>query len=296
MPGDLFFFAKNYTDLTVRKTEQDIGLPKPQRSTGSQQTKGGITMKKITESTTTTTTIENETTTVPAKNITEVVFILDRSGSMGGLEADTIGGYNSMLQKQKEEEGDVLISTVLFDDRTEVIHDRKSLKDVDPLTDKEYYVRGCTALLDAIGGSIHHINQVQKAMPEDQRPDKTIFIITTDGLENASQSYDYDKVKKMVEKKKAKKGWEFIFMGANIDAIDVAHKFGVDANRAVTYESDCMGTTINYGIMSDIVSRARKAKGSHAMSESFDDEAMFEPARAHYAKTHSLKDSGRKSK
>ena len=225
------------------------------------------------------------------KNITEVVFILDRSGSMGGLEADTIGGYNSMLAKQKEEEGDVLISTVLFDDRTEVIHDRKSLKDVAPLTDKEYYVRGCTALLDAIGGSIHHINQVQKEMPEDQRPDKTIFIITTDGLENASQVYNYDKVKKMVEKKKAKKGWEFIFMGANIDAIDVANKFGVAANRAVTYESDCVGTSINYGIMSDIVSRARRAKTVCAMSASFDDEEMLEPARAHFSKLHRGKKS-----
>ncbi len=242
--------------------------------------KGGMVMEKKA--------VETKTT---EKNITEVVFILDRSGSMGGLEADTIGGYNSMLARQKEEEGDVLISTVLFDDRTEVIHDRRSLKDVDPLTDKEYYVRGCTALLDAIGGSIHHINQVQKALPEEQRPDKTIFIITTDGLENASKVYDYDKVKKMVEKKKAKKGWEFIFMGANIDAIDVANKFGVAANRAVTYESDCAGTSINYSIMGDIVSRARKAKGACAMSACFDDEEMLEPARAHFAKAHGGKKS-----
>ena len=228
----------------------------------------------------------NETT----KNLTEVVFILDRSGSMGGLEADTIGGYNSMLQKQKEEEGDVIISTVLFDDTTDVIHDRKKLEDIKPLTNKEYYVRGCTALLDAVGGSIRHINRVQKEMPESERPDKTIFIITTDGMENASQHYDYDKVKKMVEKKKAKKGWEFIFMGANIDAIEVANRFGVAANRAVTYASDSVGTAINYKVMSNIIGRARKATGACEMSEAFDcDDTMFEPAKAHLAEVNKRK-------
>ena len=218
------------------------------------------------------------------KNLTEVVFILDRSGSMGGLEADTIGGYNSMLDKQKQEDGDVLISTVLFDDQTEVIHDRKNLQDVAPLTDKEYYVRGCTALLDAVGGAIKHINRVQKELPESERPDKTIFIITTDGLENSSQVYTYDKVKKMVEKKKEKKGWEFIFMGANIDAIEVANRFGVDKSRAVRFECDNEGTAINYKVMGDIVSRARMAGSACAMSASFDDKEMLEPARAHYNK------------
>nr|MCR5000760.1 VWA domain-containing protein [Lachnospiraceae bacterium] len=146
------------------------------------------------------------------KGFTEIVFILDRSGSMSGLEADTIGGYNSMLKKQKLEDGDAVISTVLFDDRTEILHDRKDIDKVEEITDKEYYVRGCTALLDAVGGAIHHINRVQKEMPEDERPEKTLFIITTDGMENASRLYSYDKVKKMVEKKKKKNHWEFVFL------------------------------------------------------------------------------------
>lgn len=221
-----------------------------------------------------------------AKNITEVVFILDRSGSMGGLESDTIGGYNSMLARQKEEEGDVIISTVLFDDRTDVIHDRKKLEDIKPLTDKEYYVRGCTALLDAIGGAIHHIGKVQKQLPDNERPDKTIFIITTDGMENASQHYDYDKVKKMVEKKKEKKGWEFMFLGANIDAIEVAGRFGVDANRAVTYECDSEGTAINYSILSDVVKRVRCAPSAKAMGACLNDATILAPAKAHFDKTH----------
>ena len=132
------------------------------------------------------------------KGLTEIVFILDRSGSMSGLEADTIGGYNSMLDKQKKEEGEVIISTVLFDDQTEILHDRKNIDKVEKITDKEYFVRGCTALLDAVGGAIHHIGRIQKEMPEEERPEKTLFIITTDGMENASREYSYDKVKKMV--------------------------------------------------------------------------------------------------
>ncbi len=221
--------------------------------------------------------MENTDETKAVKNLTEVVFILDRSGSMGGLEADTIGGYNSMLDKQKSEDGDVIISTVLFDDRTEVIHDRKKLQDVAPLTDKEYYVRGCTALLDAIGGAIKHINRVQKEQTEEERPDKTIFIITTDGLENSSQLYTYDKVKKMVEKKKTKKGWEFIFMGANIDAIEVANRFGVDKSRAVRFESDNVGHELNYSVMSKIIGCARAAASPKAMNIMLDrDEALAE--------------------
>ncbi len=223
------------------------------------------------------------------KNLTEVVFILDRSGSMGGLEADTIGGYNSMLAKQQEEEGDVVISTVLFDDQTEVIHDRRPLKDVKPITSNEYYVRGCTALLDAVGGAIHHIGHVQKALPEDQRPDKTIFIITTDGMENSSSHYTYDKVKKMVEKKKEKKGWEFIFLGANIDAIAVADRFGVAANRAVRYECDGVGTALNFNAMSNMISRTRKAASCADMSMVLDngEDEIFEDIRAHYEKSNS---------
>ena len=201
------------------------------------------------------------------KDLTEVVFILDRSGSMSGLESDTIGGYNSMLEKQKKEEGEAIFSTVLFDDYSTVLHDRKAINDVNPITEKEYYVRGCTALLDAVGGAIHHIGKVQKALPEEDRPAKTLFIITTDGMENASQKYTYEKVKKMVEKKKAKKGWEFIFLGANIDAIDVASRFGVAANRAVRYENDADGAALNYGVMTQLVSAARKAVSPKAMSE-----------------------------
>lgn len=216
------------------------------------------------------------------KDLTEVVFILDRSGSMSGLESDTIGGYNSMLEKQKKEEGEAIFSTVLFDDYSTVLHDRKAINDVNPITEKEYYVRGCTALLDAVGGAIHHIGKVQKALPEEDRPEKTLFIITTDGMENASQKYTYEKVKKMVEKKKAKKGWEFIFLGANIDAIDVASRFGVAANRAVRYENDADGAALNYGVMTQLVSAARKAVSPKAMSEAFEDSESLDEIREDY--------------
>ena len=216
------------------------------------------------------------------KDLTEVVFILDRSGSMSGLESDTIGGYNSMLEKQKKEEGEAIFSTVLFDDYSTVLHDRKAINDVNPITEKEYYVRGCTALLDAVGGAIHHIGKVQKALPEEDRPAKTLFIITTDGMENASQKYTYEKVKKMVEKKKAKKGWEFIFLGANIDAIDVASRFGVAANRAVRYENDADGAALNYGVMTQLVSTARKAVSPKAMSDAFEDNESLDVIREDY--------------
>ena len=157
---------------------------------------------------------------------------------MGGRENDTIGGYNSMIAKQKDEEGEALISTVLFDNQTEVLHDRVSLDKVDPITDKEYYVRGSTALLDAVGGAIRHIGNIHKyARPEDV-PEKTLFIITTDGMENSSTRYTYDKVRKMVERQKEKYHWEFIFLGANMDAVSVASRFGVDKSRAVRYECD----------------------------------------------------------
>ena len=220
------------------------------------------------------------------KNFTEIVFILDRSGSMGGLESDTIGGYNSMLKKQKKEAGEAVISTVLFDDCTEVLHDRKKIGKVKPITDKEYYVRGCTALLDAIGGSIRHIERVQKEMPEDKRPDKTLFIITTDGMENASRHYNYSKVKKMVEKQKKKHHWEFIFLGANIDAVEVAGRFGVDKSRAVRYECDAAGTALNFNIMSKMVGCARAASSAKEMEEMFDADEMLAPIRADYARRH----------
>ncbi|MCR5283331.1 MAG: VWA domain-containing protein [Lachnospiraceae bacterium] len=220
------------------------------------------------------------------KGLTEIVFILDRSGSMSGLEADTIGGYNSMLEKQKKEEGEALISTVLFDDRTEILHDRRNLEKVARITDKEYYVRGCTALLDAVGGAIHHISRVQKEMPEDERPEKTLFIITTDGMENASIRYSYDKVKRMVEKKKKKNHWEFVFLGANIDAVAVAGRFGVSANRAVRYECDSAGTALNFNVMSKMVSCARACGSAKEMEVAFDSDELLAPIQEDYKKRH----------
>ncbi len=188
------------------------------------------------------------------KDLTEVVFILDRSGSMSGLEADTIGGFNSMIEKQKKEEGDALISTILFDDKTEILYDRVPVNKIEPMNDSQYYVRGCTALLDAIGGAIHHISKLHKEEKEEDVPEKTLFIITTDGMENASHTYDYKKVKKMVEKAKSKRGWEFLFLGANIDAIEVAGRFGIGADRALNYECDEEGTALNFSVLSDTIS------------------------------------------
>lgn len=201
------------------------------------------------------------------KGLTEVVFILDRSGSMSGLEADTIGGFNSMIDKQRKEDGEAYISTVLFDDCSEVIYDRVPVNRVEPMNDKQYYVRGCTALLDALGGAIHHIANVHKYAREEDRPEKTIFIITTDGMENASHIYSVKEVKKMVEKQKEKYGWEFLFLGANIDAIEVAGRFGIGADRAINYECDKKGTALNYSVLSNTVSAVRKAKSRVEMDE-----------------------------
>lgn len=192
------------------------------------------------------------------KGLTEIVFILDRSGSMAGLESDTIGGFNSLIAKQKKEDGKAIVSTVLFDDRSEVIHDRVALGDVGTMTDDDYYVRGCTALLDAIGGAIHHIGNVHKYAREEDRPEKTLFIITTDGMENSSRRYSYDKVKKMVERQKTRYGWEFIFLGANIDALDVANRFGIDEDHAANYHSDAAGTALNYEVLNEAVSTVRQ--------------------------------------
>ena len=193
------------------------------------------------------------------KNLTEIVFILDRSGSMSGLEADTIGGYNSLIEKQKSEEGEAYVSTVLFDDEQQVIHDRVDLKEVQSLTRKEYYVRGCTALLDAVGGAIHHIVNVHKYAREEDRPEKTLFIITTDGMENSSRRYTYEKVRQLIERQKEKYGWEFLFLGANIDAIAEAKRFGIDADRAVNYECDAVGTELNYRVLNKAVSKVRES-------------------------------------
>ncbi|MBR4914560.1 MAG: VWA domain-containing protein [Clostridiales bacterium] len=220
------------------------------------------------------------------KGLTEIVFILDRSGSMGGLEKDTIGGYNSMIAKQKDEEGEALISTVLFDNETEVLHDRVPLSKIEPITEKEYYVRGSTALLDAIGGAIHHIGNVHKYAREEDVPEKTLFIITTDGMENSSREYSYDKVKKMVERQKEKYHWEFIFLGANIDAVSVANQFGVDKSRAVRYECDGAGTALNYKVMSKMVSCARACGSSAEMAAAFDSDEMLSDIRKDYEKRH----------
>ena len=189
--------------------------------------------------------------------MTELVFILDRSGSMAGLEADTIGGFNSMIAKQKKESGEAFVSTVLFDNESTVIHDRLPLGEVPPMTEKEYFTRGCTALLDAVGGAIHHIGNIHKyARPEDV-PEKTLFVITTDGQENSSRRYNYETVRRMIDHEKEKYGWEFLFLGANIDAVETAKHFGIGADRAVNYHSDREGTQLNYEVLSEAVSAVR---------------------------------------
>ena len=191
------------------------------------------------------------------KNLTEIIFILDRSGSMSGLEADTIGGFNSMIEKQKKADGEAMISTVLFDNVSEVIHDRVSVLDIQPMTDKDYTVRGCTALLDAIGGAIHHIGNIHKYARAEDVPEHTLFVITTDGMENASRHYNAERVKQMIERQKARYGWEFLFLGANIDAVETARHFGIGADRAVNYHSDSAGTQLNYEVSSEAICAVR---------------------------------------
>ena len=193
------------------------------------------------------------------KNLTELVFILDRSGSMAGLEGDTIGGFNAMIEKQRGEPGEAVISTVLFNNETEVIHDRVSLDRVPALTEKEYDVRGCTALLDAVGGAIHHIGNVHKYAREEDRPEKTLFVITTDGMENASRRYTYDKVKSMIERQRERYGWEFLFLGANIDAAREAARFGIRADCAADYHADSMGTEAVYESVCEAVCQVRRS-------------------------------------
>lgn len=189
--------------------------------------------------------------------VTELVFIIDKSGSMCGLEADTIGGFNSLLEKQKKEDGKCFVSTVLFSSDSQVIHDRVDIDSVKPMTGKDYVPSGCTALIDAIGGAVHHIRNIHKyARPEDV-PENTVFVITTDGMENSSRIYSSDKVKEMIEHQKKEYGWEFIFVGANIDSVDTAEKFGIDEDRAVNYISDSKGTQVLYDSVCCAVSSVR---------------------------------------
>ena len=191
--------------------------------------------------------------------MTELVFILDRSGSMAGLEADTIGGFNAMIKKQqKETDGKAFVSTVLFNQRSEVLHDRIPLTEVKPLTDEDYEVGGTTALLDAVGGAVNHIKNIHKYARDEDRPAKTIFIITTDGMENDSHEFSYKDVKRLIEQQK-ERGWEFVFLGANIDAAEVADSIGIDRRRAVNYHSDRRGTQKVYNSMSKFVSFAMAA-------------------------------------
>jgi uncharacterized protein YegL len=193
------------------------------------------------------------------KGLTELVFILDRSGSMSGLESDTIGGYNSLLEKQKKEDGECVITTVLFDDKYELLHDRINLKGIMPITDKEYFVRGSTALLDAVGRTIDKIGNAQKHTAENERAEKVMLVITTDGMENSSREYGYDKVRHMIERQKEKYGWEFIFLGANIDAAETAARFGISADRAANYHADSEGIKLNYKVVSEAVSDFRSS-------------------------------------
>ena len=191
------------------------------------------------------------------KNLTELVFILDRSGSMSGLEADTIGGFNAMIERQRRGEGEAYVSTVLFDTRSEVIHDRVDIRRVEPMTRQQYTPGGCTALLDAIGKAIHHIGNVHKYARAEDRPERTLFVITTDGLENASRAYTADQVRQMIRRQKERYGWEFLFLGANIDAAEAAGSIGIDPNRAVNYHSDSRGTRLNYEVLSDAITSVR---------------------------------------
>jgi len=207
------------------------------------------------------------------KGLTELVFILDRSGSMSGLEGDTIGGYNAMVNKQKKESGEAIVTTVLFDDKYELLHDRINLKGIEPISEREYYVRGCTALLDAIGKTINKIGNVQKHTIESERAEHVLFVITTDGMENASREFSYEKVKRMIEHQKNKYGWEFIFLGANIDAVETAKRFGISEDRASNYNADSEGTSLNYEVISETVSSLRtKGKISEQWKSRIDED------------------------
>ena len=192
------------------------------------------------------------------KGLTEMVFMLDRSGSMCGLEKDTIGGFNSMIKQQKQAEGSAVVSTVLFDDEIKVLHDRVAIDKIREMTDEDYFTCGCTALLDAVGGAIHHIGNIHKYARNDDVPEKTIFVIITDGLENSSRRYNLAKVKKMISRQKEKYGWEFLFVGANIDAVHTAGAMGIQEDNAVDYVADSEGTEVVYSVLSETVINIRE--------------------------------------
>lgn len=217
------------------------------------------------------------------KGLTEIVFILDRSGSMGGLESDTIGGFNAMMTKQKKEQGEAYVSTILFDNVCEVLYDRIPIEKVPEMTEKDYYVRGCTALLDAVGGAIHHIGNVHKYARDEDRPEKTLFVITTDGMENASRHYGYEKVKQMVQRQQKKYGWEFIFIGANIDAAETAGHFGIRKERAVDYIHDEVGTANVFASVNKAVHTMRNTSGA-CCEAALDASDWDEDIRADYSK------------
>lgn len=198
------------------------------------------------------------------KNLTEIVFILDRSGSMAGLESDTIGGFNAMVEKQKKEPGEAFLSAVLFNQVSTVVYDRVDIRKVEPMTDRQYCVGGSTALLDAIGGAVHHIANVHKYARVEDRPGKTVFVITTDGMENASHRYNYPEVQRMVRHEQEKCGWEFLFLGANMDAIAAARSFGIREDRAVRYECDSVGTSLNFTVAAQAISKLRTGKALDA--------------------------------
>ena len=219
-----------------------------------------------------------------SKGYTEIIYILDRSGSMGGLESDTIGGFNSMMEKQKKTGEKAVVSTVLFDDVCEVIHDRVPIEKIEEMTEKQYYVRGCTALLDAVGGAIHHIGNVHKYAREEDRPEKTIVVITTDGMENASSKYSRDKIEKMVKRQQKKYGWEFIFIGANIDAYAEAQKYGIRKDRAVNYVCDGIGTANVYAGVSKAVCSVMMAESLCEVEGCLDNSDWDEEINADYRK------------
>lgn len=194
------------------------------------------------------------------KNLTEIVFILDESGSMCDLTSDTIGGFNTMIRKQKTEEGEALVSTVLFSDTSKVLHDRVKIEDVAPMTERDYEAHGCTALYDAIGGAIHHIGNVHKYAREEDVPEHTVFFITTDGMENASHIYGQKKVKDMIERQKEKYGWEFVFVAANIDAFTAAENIGIARDRSANYVADEEGTEQLYCCINEVLHNVRNHK------------------------------------